>query len=117
VLGSPTTFDTAYQFVGGGSTVPPVLPTREGPILGRPKYEWSDMTDADASPSSADKILIAGDIAAGFRIVDRLGMTVELVPHLFGANQRPTGQRGLFAYWRTSSKTIVPQAIRVLKVL
>ena len=31
-------------------------------------------------------------------IADRLGMTVEFIPHLFGtANQRPTGQRGLLA--------------------
>ena len=44
-------------------------------------------------------------------------MSVELIPHLFGtvANY-PTGQRGLYAWWRTSSAVIVNDAARVAKV-
>ena len=44
-------------------------------------------------------------------------MTFEIVPHLFGASRRPTGERGLFAYWRTGSKTVVPEALRYLETL
>ena len=47
-------------------------------------------------------------------IVDRIGLSVELIPHLFGANQRPTGQRGLYAYWRISSKVVDANAFRAL---
>ena len=52
------------------------------------------------------KIVTFGDIAAGFEIVDRVGMSVELVAHLFGANKRPTGERGLLAWWRTWSGVV-----------
>jgi len=44
-------------------------------------------------------------------------MTAEIVPTLFGATRRPTGERGLFAYWRTGSKTVVPEALRYLETL
>jgi hypothetical protein len=31
-------------------------------------------------------------------------MDVELIPHLFAtANNRPSGQRGLYAYWRNTT--------------
>ncbi len=41
-------------------------------------------------------------------------MSVELVPHLVGANRRPTGQRGLLAYWRVGAGLINPAAVRLL---
>jgi len=43
-------------------------------------------------------------------------MSVELVPHVFGSNQRPTGQRGLYAFWRNSSKVLVDKAFALLTV-
>jgi predicted phage gp36 major capsid-like protein len=44
-------------------------------------------------------------------------MTVELVPHLFatGAN-RPSGSRGLFAYWRVGAAVINAAAARFLQI-
>jgi hypothetical protein len=40
-------------------------------------------------------MLIAGNFDR-YHIIDRVGMTVELVPHLFATgNNRPSGQRGL----------------------
>jgi len=56
-----------------------------------------------------------GDFFAAFTIADRLGMTAEIAPLLFGASLRPTGQRGLFVYWRSGSKTVVPEALRYLE--
>jgi predicted phage gp36 major capsid-like protein len=50
-------------------------------------------------------------------IADRVGMTAEIVSHPFGASRRPTGERGLFVYWRTGSKTVVPEALRYLETL
>ena len=40
------------------------------------------------------------------------GTVFELVPHVFGASQRPTGTRGLFAQWRFASKVIDVDAFR-----
>jgi HK97 family phage major capsid protein len=113
VLAHPTTYDAWYSLIGGGSTEPPVLPTREGPILGRAKAEWSTM---DAAIVAGNSIAVAGDFQAGFLIVDRIGMAVELVPHVMGQNRRPVGKRGLFGYWRTSSGVVVDNALRVLVV-
>jgi predicted phage gp36 major capsid-like protein len=61
----------------------------------------------------ASKILVIGDWRY-FVIVDRVGMDIELLPHLLGANRRPTGQRGLYAYWRNSSDVLSAAAFQVL---
>jgi len=39
-----------------------------------------------------------------FIIVDRVGMNVETIPHIF-TGAVPTGQRGLYAMWRNSAAT------------
>ena len=68
--------------------------------------------------TTGTKWMIYGDFRSGFTIADRLGLTVELIPHLFGSVARfPTGQRGVFAYWRTGSKVVVPEALRYGEVL
>ncbi len=90
-----------WERIGGGQ------PAR---LLGYQAYEASDMQD-DASDGR--RFLLFGDFSQ-FLIVDRIGMSVELVPHLFGENQRPTGQRGLYAIWRNDSKILVDNAFRVL---
>ena len=79
-------------------------------LLGYNAYEASDMDD---DSEDGNKFLLFGDFGE-FLIVDRVGMSVELVPHLFGGDQRPTGQRGLYAIWRNDSKILVPNAFRVL---
>src|SRR5690606_3835530 len=70
---------------------------------------------ACAMPESpTGRYLVLGDFRQ-FLIVDRIGMSVELVPHLFGATNRfPTGQRGIYARWRNTTKILVPNAFRVL---
>ena len=79
-------------------------------LLGYNAYEASDVPD---DTENGNGFLVFGDFSQ-FLIVDRVGMSVELVPHLFGANQRPTGQRGLYAIWRNDSKILVPNAFRIL---
>jgi HK97 family phage major capsid protein len=108
-------FDRIYRFTPSGSTTEPqAMPTREGALCGYPKIEWSTMVNTTTTGS---KVLILGDFQ-NFYIADRLGMTVELIPHLFGATNRfPTGQRGLYAYGRTGTTTAVPNAFRYLEVL
>lgn len=79
-------------------------------LLGYPANEVSDMTTALTTGSS---VLALGD-PNYYLIVDRIGMTIELIPHLFGANRRPTGQRGLYAIWRNTGAVVDPNAFRVL---
>jgi len=114
VLGAPAVFDEAYRWVGGASEEPAVLPTREGAFIGRRKAEMSSMSAL--TTTDGESILVAGDFRAGLRIIERIGMTVELIPHLMGATFTPTGQRGLYAYWRNGCGVVVPEALRVLVV-
>ena len=59
-------------------------------------------------------LAVLGDFRQ-FLIVDKVGMNVELVPHLFAmGSNRPSGQRGILAVWRNNSKVLVPGAFRVL---
>lgn len=86
---------------------------RPAQLLGRPALEASEMSEA--TTTSGAKILLHGDFRH-FLIVDRVGMNVELVPHILGSNRRPTGQRGLLAVWWNNSKILVPNAFRLLAV-
>lgn len=83
-------------------------------VLGKPANEASAMASTLATGSL---ILAYGDFSY-YLIVDRIGMSVEVVPHLFGtANQRPLGQRGLLAFWRNTGKVLSAAAFRVTKTL
>ena len=107
----PTRLDGVYRLVAAGSTSEPQIFSagRGGPLLGKPVYEWSAMATAVTTGS---KWAIIGDFK-NFLIADRLGFSVELIPHLFGAaNRFPTGQRGLVAFWRSGSGVLVPNAFR-----
>jgi HK97 family phage major capsid protein len=109
---NPVTLDAMYRQAGGGSTEPQVLPDRGGQWLGKPTYEWTSIV---ATTTTGSKIGVYGDFKH-YLVADRLGMTAEIVPNLFGANRRPTGERGFFARWRTATKVLVPNAFRYLEV-
>jgi HK97 family phage major capsid protein len=80
---------------------------------GYPKYELSTMSTASGT---AALVMLQGDFSR-FLIVDRVGMGIELIPHLFGATNRyPTGQRGVLAIWFNSSKILADNAFRLLQV-
>jgi HK97 family phage major capsid protein len=80
-------------------------------LLQRPAYESSDMASA---LTTGTKIAVVGDFSY-YKIVDRIGMDVEVIPHLFGStNRMPIGQRGLYAYWRNYAKVLSASAFRVL---
>jgi HK97 family phage major capsid protein len=80
-------------------------------LLGKPAYESSVMASVLTAGS---KLLIFGDFRY-YLIVDQIGMTVEVIPHLFGAtNQRPIGSRGLLAYWRNTGKVLSAAAFKTL---
>jgi HK97 family phage major capsid protein len=103
-------FDTAGG-AGLWERLPAGMPTQ---LLGKPAYECSTM-DGSLGAGNDDCLLI-GDFRK-FLIVDRIGLSVEYIPHLFGAtNSRPTGQRGWYAYWRVGADALDTGAFRCLRV-
>lgn len=84
-------------------------------LLGKATYEASGQS---GTFTTGQKVAVIGDYGRYFKIIDRIGMQVENIPHLFGASQGnlPTGQRGLYAYWRTGSKVISANAFRTLRL-
>ncbi len=95
----------------------PALQDNPPNLLGRPVFENSNMGGLpNAAATAANYPLVYGDFAAGVVIADRVGSTLELVPHMFGANGRPTGQRGALLWFRTGSDVVVPNALRVLSI-
>ena len=86
-------------------------------LLGYETLENSDMDGTIETSGVVDnKILLFADFSQ-FIIVDRIGMSVELIPHLFDvANNRPNGKRGIYAVWRNNAKVLVPEAFKLLNV-
>ena len=82
-------------------------------LLGKRILEASDGPSA-ITTTGVENLLVVGDFS-NFVIVDKIGMSVEFVPTLFGANNRPTGQRGWYAYWRTGSDSVLDAAFTLLQ--
>ena len=104
-FGEGTTGSNSAYWTDLSADTPPLL-------IGRPIVEASPM-DAYAA-SGSKNLLVLGDFSR-YVIADRVGATWEVVPHVFGANGRPTGERGLFAYLRVGGDAVTPEAFRLLK--
>lgn len=87
---------------------------RAGSLLGRSVYEAEAM-DGIINATQDNLMAILGDFQ-NYVIADRIGMTVDFIPHLFGANRRPTGQSGWFAFYRVGAGTVNNAAFRVYNV-
>lgn len=81
-------------------------------VLGRPYYENSGFPTFTGTTGAAN-ILVVGDFR-NYVIFDRIGSRVEFVPHLMGANNRPSGQRGLWFWWRVGAKTVNTAGFKLL---
>jgi HK97 family phage major capsid protein len=104
-------FDTA----GGSSLWAQLADDRPALLLGKPAYESEDM-DGVINATQENYMAVFGDFE-NYVIADRIGMTVEFIPHLFGtANGRPTGQRGWYAYYRTGATVVNTSAFKMLDV-
>ncbi len=113
-LASNAISNVIYRFVASGNTEePPLMDSDRSAILGKPYAEVSGMLTA---VTKGKVVLLYGDVARGFKVIDRLGASVELIPRLFGEEGFPKGERGLWFHRRTSSAVIVPNAIRALEV-
>jgi len=73
-----------------------------GNLLRKPVSEASYMNSTD---------VIYGDFRAGYAVVDRLGMSVEVVAHVFDGSGNLRGVRGLLAVWRSGGAVINANAL------
>ena len=110
-IGLTRQFDT-----GGGAGLLARLgdPTPQS-LLGRPLYEASAMDGV--INAGADNYMVVFGAWENYVIADRIGMTLELVPHLFAtATNRPSGNRGLYGYARTGADSVNDGGFSMLNV-
>jgi HK97 family phage major capsid protein len=91
------------------------LPAEWADILfGKRTYESPYMNDVTTATAATTELAIVGDFS-NYVIARRGGMSVELVPQLFDVtNNRPTGQRGWFAYARIGGNSVNDLGFRML---
>jgi len=83
-------------------------------LFGKGVYESPYMNDVTTSTSATTELAVVGDWS-NYVIARRGGMSVELVPQLFDVtNNRPTGQRGWFAYARIGGNSVNDLGFRLL---
>lgn len=106
----------AFDQYGGAALWTQIGNDRPMQLLGRSLGEAEAM-DGAVNPAATENnyVLLFGDFSH-YVIADRVGMSVEFIPHLFGANRRPTGQRGWYAYYRVGADVTYPGAFRLLNV-
>jgi len=85
-----------------------------GNLFGRP-VRTTDYAPEFTGTTGAANILVVGDFS-NFLVAQRAGMSIELIPHLFGTTAgRPTGQRGWFAYARHGFDSVNDLGFRLLQ--
>lgn len=102
-----------FDIYGGGGFWTNLNGDRPATLMNRDALEAEALSSTIAT---GQKILVIGDFD-NYVIADRLGMTVEFIPHLFGTGSgRPKGQRGWFAYYRVGAGSVNNGAFRALNV-
>jgi HK97 family phage major capsid protein len=96
------TINAVGQYVAAADTTFAPILSDNGNLLRKPVHEASYMPAGD---------VVYGDFRAGFVIVDRLGMSVELVRHIFDGSGNLEGNRGLLAIWRSGSAVVNADAL------
>lgn len=115
-LANRTTYNLTRQFdTGGGAQMwERIGADVPAELLGRPALESEDMDGTFGS--GENYTLIYGDFE-NYVIADRVGMTVEFIPHLLHtSNNRPSGQRGWYAHYRVGADSVNDAAFRILNV-
>jgi HK97 family phage major capsid protein len=113
-LANPIIYNEIRGFGAAGSPAPFITELKDELLIKRPMAVSSYV---DATYGSGDnQILVVGDFQ-NYVLADRIGMQVELISHLFATgNNRPSGQRGLFAFYRMGADSVSDGAFSVLNV-
>lgn len=78
-------------------------------------YPTNALSTMEAKATKEKTILFFGDFSY-YVIADRIGMLAKPVDNIPGENGRPTGQSGLYFWWRNGAKVMSKVAFRGLKV-
>ena len=111
-------FDTS----GGGGFWANLNDGRPPQLLGRSALEAEAMDGTVTTSGAVSNFILAYGDFSNYVIADRIGMTVEFIPHLFRQQTAgagfglPTGQRGWYAYYRTGADVVSVDAFRLLDV-
>lgn len=105
-------FDTA----GGAGLWATVGQDQPAQLLGRPVGEAEAMDATWNAAATADNFVAIFGNFQHYVIADRIGTTVEFIPHLFGSNRRPNGSRGWYAYARMGAGVTNVNAFRMLNI-
>lgn len=90
------------------------LSSQEIPSLFGHEYLLNDYMASFTGTTGHVNYMVVGDWS-NYLIAQRAGMTVELVPHLFGVTTgRPLGERGWFAYARVGGDVVNTSGFRLL---
>lgn len=102
----------ALETANGALQFPEV---RDGQLLRRELAEDSNLPSVGATSGAGnDAVAIYGSLSDGYLIAQQVGTRLEYIQNLFGANGRPTGQRGLMLWARVGGDVINTNALRVL---
>ena len=104
-------FDTA----GGAGLWAQLVAGTPNQLLGSDFHPNSNL-DSSITALADNYVLGYGDWKSAYVIVDRVGVEVYYDNLVLGANQRPTGQAGFFAFWRTGGEVVNAAAISLLNV-
>ncbi|MCH8983676.1 MAG: phage major capsid protein [Acidobacteria bacterium] len=114
-LASPLAYSLIRQMGTDGSPAP-FLTESAGNLLLEAPTATSSYMDGVINAGQTNLLLLLGDFS-NYVIADRIGMQVEMVPHIFStSNNRPTGQRGFYAYYRTGADSVNDSAFELLDV-
>jgi len=106
-------FDTS----GGGGFWANLNDGRPPQLLGRDALECEGMDGTVTTSGAVSNFVLVYGAFENYVIADRIGMTVEFIPHLFHTgNNRPSGSRGWYAYTRMGADSVNDGAFRMLDV-
>ncbi|HSM17893.1 MAG TPA: phage major capsid protein [Gemmatimonadales bacterium] len=89
-------------------------PGQPGQLVGYPARTASGMS---SDYTTTDELaLLFGDFQNGYIIVDKVGLSVEIDPHVRNSSGQWTGQRALLAHYRNNAMVLVDNALRLLKI-
>lgn len=73
------------------------------PIVETPSMPYDYVTGGN----DLYQVAVLANLKNSYVIVDRIGMSVEFIPHLFHADGKlPIGRRGLYALWRNGAEIV-----------
>jgi len=109
VTADTTTIDGQGQYLWQ----PSLQAGRPATLDGYPVYNQDDMpVIPTAGTGTAADVVIFGDVRAGYRVIDRLGMTLQRLVELYSES----GLIGFKVHFRVGGGVIRPEALRVLQV-